>query len=208
MFTEPEKVHQLSNANFKMVAGKVKLCMENNKPVIKGLMIAYAPWCPHCHTMESVWKNLSKKHKMYALDADSNSEARNQIELEGYPSFYTVNTSGSLKPVEVEDRTESGVEKVIKKFIKDAKKRSKKRSNKKSKKRRSKKGIAKKQKGGMRKRPGLSINPDVPQTKTEEERIEEVLNPALVKLAKENAIINNTSWQEEASKIQGKQAWF
>lgn len=145
MFTEPEKVHQLSNANFKMVAGKVKLCMENNKPVIKGLMIAYAPWCPHCHTMESIWKNLSKKHKMYALDADSNSEARNQIELEGYPSFYTVNKSGSLKPVDVDDRTESGVEKVIKKFIKDAKKRSNKKSNKKSKKR-SKKRSGKKQK--------------------------------------------------------------
>ena len=107
MFDEPEKVHQLNNSNFKLVAGKVKICLQNNKPVVKGLMIAYAPWCPHCHSMENVWKKLSKKHKMYALDADENTEARSQIDLQGYPSFYTVNNSGSLSQVDLEDRSES-----------------------------------------------------------------------------------------------------
>ena len=131
---------------------------------------------------------------MYALDADSNSEARNQIELEGYPSLYTVNTSGSLKPVEVEDRTESGVEKVIKKFIKDAKKRSKKRSNKKSKKRRSKKGIAKKQKGGMKKR-NLSIDTSTRGAESSE-IMEATLDPKKVKVAKEIAKETKQNWQQ------------
>lgn len=60
----------------------------------------------------------------------------------------------------------------------------------------------------MKRKPlGLSINLDVPGT-DEEKRVEKVLGPALVKLAKENANKNNTSWQEEAYKIQRKEAWF
>ena len=173
MFSDPSKVHQLSNSNFKMVAGRVQVSLENNKPVVKGLMIAYAPWCPHCHSMENVWKKLSNKHRMYALDADSNSEARSQINLEGYPSFYVVNKSGNIKPVDLEDRSETGVEKVIKKFVKEAKKRStnnkktnnkrsnKKRSNKKrSNGKRNKKEINKKLKGGMKRR-NLTIDTNV-----------------------------------------------
>ena len=132
MFSDPANVHQLNNSNFKMVAGRVQVCMENNKPVVKGLMIAYAPWCPHCHSMENVWKNLSKKHKMYALDADQYSDVRSQINLEGYPSFYTVGEKGSLSPVNLDDRSESGVEEVVKKIEKTPKKKNKKRSGKKN----------------------------------------------------------------------------
>jgi thiol-disulfide isomerase/thioredoxin len=206
MFTDPEKVQQLSNSNFKMVAGKVQVCMENNKPVVKGLMIAYAPWCPHCHSMENIWKNLSKKHKMYALDADENSDARSQIELEGYPSFYTVNKSGSLKPVDVDDRTESGVEKVIKKFIKDAKKRSKKRSNKKSKKR-SKKRSGKKQKGGMRKL-NLTVDPNATGSTNAAEMFEKTLDSKKVEAAKEIANKEKSGkWETVYDRLERQEAW-
>ena len=148
MFDKPSKVHQLNNNNFKLVAGKIHVCMDNNKPVVKGLMIAYAPWCPHCHSMENVWENLSKKHKMYALDADEYSDVRSQINLEGYPSFYTVSDKGNLTSVDLEDRSENGVEEVIKKMKKTSQKKNKKRSGKKrsGKKRSGKKGSNNKKK--------------------------------------------------------------
>ena len=71
---------------------------------------------------------------MYALDADNNSEARNALNVNSYPTFFRVSETGKLDNININDRSEDGILKLIKTVTKKSKKRSRSKSKSKSKK--------------------------------------------------------------------------
>jgi len=65
-----------------------------------GLLIVYAPWCPHCVSMvkplELLGKTLKKEFKLYALNYEQPGN-KPLLKIKGYPTMFWISPNGQIK---------------------------------------------------------------------------------------------------------------
>ncbi len=109
MFDIASHVRTLSSSDFSKKSASPSL----KKAGKAGILLVYAPWCPHCHAVEEAWKGLARrvagKYNVYAMNADDNKETCEGIKVAGYPSFFNVSRSGKFTKVNVDDRSEDNL---------------------------------------------------------------------------------------------------
>jgi thiol-disulfide isomerase/thioredoxin len=106
-FPNGRSVLELTGKDFK-IEGKYVKVINSSFRGINGLIMAYAPWCPHCLDMVEPLLYLGdelKGHefKLGAINSDNNSnkEICSALGVSGFPTLYGVNTKGFLKELEV-----------------------------------------------------------------------------------------------------------
>ena len=97
LYKPTDPVQILDDSHFFYSNGKAQL--KNDKFKGPGAIKAYASWCPHCKNKINCIKELGELFHneglcMYVIDADVNHHFALNQNVQGFPTFYSVNKKG------------------------------------------------------------------------------------------------------------------
>ena len=125
-------VKTMSNKDFQIKTsknGKESLYLKNQKDLHKvGLVKFFAPWCGHCVNMVPTLKKIAQSNNnsnnsnnvmIGSVDCTSskgNKQLADKINIEGFPTIFSIRPSGRLKPY-TKGRDEQSINTHIKKQL-------------------------------------------------------------------------------------------
>jgi len=85
----------------------------------KTVVMFYAPWCPHCQTLEPVWDKLTKKHAnnttvvLKKVNCDEQPKEAEKHGVAGFPTILMFRDGKKVATFDLPQRTEDNIEKFI-----------------------------------------------------------------------------------------------
>jgi len=113
------QVSELTSKDYKISGSQVTITNKlfKNK---NGLIMVYAPWCPHCVSMVEPLLHLANELKNYlfkigAINSENelNKEVVASLGVNGFPTLYYVNTKGKMKEIRSNGRSNDALLKAV-----------------------------------------------------------------------------------------------
>jgi thiol-disulfide isomerase/thioredoxin len=108
LYDDAEGVEELTLSDFRKSPTKKLILVHPNFKNKFGLLMAYAPWCPHCRSPDTIelWTKLAKimkgRFQLGAINC-TNTNAKNDVlakalKVQGYPSIFLIRKDRKIHP--------------------------------------------------------------------------------------------------------------
>ncbi len=99
LYSASDPVHVMTDANFFFADGKGTVKTQDFAGA--GVIKAYAPWCPHCKDKVRCMNILAEileeeRLAVYVINAEDNPHFSETLRVQGYPTFFEVNSKGVI----------------------------------------------------------------------------------------------------------------